>query len=484
MGEDDIESWLGKQVEGLIRQLAPHFEDPEELTGAFRDDGHGDPTFTRSLTLSDPSERELLLFSGPILSEAGEERGRVWVTRDVSDERRLEERLRQSQKLETLGTLAGGVAHDFNNQLMAILGNARLLLSSVGEDSDARESLLDVERAAEHCADLTRSLLAFARLSSVSMSPVDPTAIVDELDALMRSMLPDSIHFETITAPELPHVKADPAQLHQILFNLAVNAWDAAEASGRILLEARPRTISDSAGRENRDGDYVEFSVTDDGSGMDARTRARIFEPFFTTRSASEGRGLGLAVVYGAVRAHEGWVEVESAPGAGSTFRVLIPVTVAADRARTIDAGESVSSGGETILLADDESMLRRVARLMLERYGFRVIEACDGLEAVSTFEERQREIDLLLLDVTMPNLDGLTALERMRETAPGIPAILTSGRPESISNFTDPRLTVFLPKPYEARDLVNGVRRILDTNGHGADGRGGSRSTAGRNVR
>jgi two-component system cell cycle sensor histidine kinase/response regulator CckA len=175
-------------------------------------------------------------------------------------------------------------------------------------------------------------------------------------------------------------------------------------------------------------------------------------------------------VVYGAARAHEGWVEVESTPGGGSSFHVLIPVTAAVDQAPAADVGELASGGGETILLADDESMLRRVARLMLERYGFRVIEACDGLEAVSIFERRQREIDLLLLDVTMPNLDGLAALEKMRKIAPGIPAIMISGLPESVFQFSDRRLTLFLPKPFEAGELVKDVHRTLGTDGHGAD--------------
>jgi signal transduction histidine kinase len=326
MGDCDPEPWIGKCIGDVVSEIAARFEDPEELSQAFLDLHHEAPAFTTPVTLTDPKECELLVFTAPILSDAEEILGRVWVTRDVSEESRLREELRQSQKMETLGTLAGGVAHDFNNQLTTILGNTRLLLGSAGDDEDTRSSLVDIECAANHCADLTRSLLAFARRAPLSMSALRPEAVVDQVSALLRALLPSTIRFEVVMPPDLPTVRADSTQLQQMLINLVVNARDAVCSDGHIHLEVSARDVVVAHTEDAHPGRYVEFSVTDDGAGMDARTRRRVFDPFFTTKSVAEGTGLGLAVVYGAARAHQGWVEVESSPGVGSTFRVLIPI--------------------------------------------------------------------------------------------------------------------------------------------------------------
>ena len=326
MGELDPEPWIGKRIDDVVSGVASRFEDPEELSQAFLDLRQAAPAFTTPVTLTEPKECELLIFTAPILSDTEEILGRVWVTRDVSEESRLREELRQSQKMETLGTLAGGVAHDFNNQLTTILGNARLLLSSAGDDEDTRSSLVDIEGAASHCADLTRSLLAFARRAPLSMGALRPEAVVEQVSALLRALLPSTLRFEVVLPPDLPAVRADSTQLQQMLINLVVNARDAVRSDGHIRLEVGAREVAEAQAEDAQPGRYVEFSVADDGTGMDARTRRRVFDPFFTTKSVAEGTGLGLAVVYGAARAHRGWVEVESSPGLGSTFRVLIPI--------------------------------------------------------------------------------------------------------------------------------------------------------------
>jgi signal transduction histidine kinase/CheY-like chemotaxis protein len=465
MGEADLESWLGRPIDDHAEEVARHFEDPEEFIGVFLERSREGAAFTAPITLSDPEEKDLLLFSSPILSRAGERLGQVWVTRDVSEERRLEEQLRQSQKMETLGTLAGGVAHDFNNQLMTILGNSRLLLESEDTDSSERDSLLDIERAAEYCAELTRSLLAFARRTSLSKTSLSPEVLLTELHPLLRSLLPSTIHIELDVPPDIPAVRADATQLQQILLNLVVNARDAVGSDGRIQLACRDRHVGATRSHDARPGHFVEFSVNDNGKGMDAKVRRRVFDPFFTTKPVSEGTGLGLAVVYGAAQAHEGWVEVESKPGVGSTFRVMIPVSDEAPTPRGVEESRQPrASGSETILLADDENMLRRIARIMLEDSGFRVIEAEDGLEAVKIFEKRGGEIDLLLLDVTMPKLDGVAALDRIRELAPTIPAVMMSGLHELNAVNSTSAVTAFLPKPYDAQTLIQEVRSILDS--------------------
>jgi nitrogen-specific signal transduction histidine kinase len=304
MGEGDPDPWIGKRIDTVASEIAVRFEDPEEFSQAFLNLHRETPAFTTPVTLTDPEERELLIFTAPILSDAEHILGRVWVTRDISEERRLQEQLRQSQKMETLGTLAGGVAHDFNNQLTTILGNTRLLMGSFADDDDMRGSLTDIEHAANHCADLTRSLLAFARRAPLSMTSLRPESVVEQVNALLRSLLPSTIHFAVVNPAELPAVRADSTQLQQMLINLVVNARDAVRSDGHIQLEVSERDVAIAHAEDARPGRYVEFSVTDDGTGMDARTRGRVFDPFFTTKPVSEGTGLGLAMVYGAARAH------------------------------------------------------------------------------------------------------------------------------------------------------------------------------------
>jgi signal transduction histidine kinase len=467
LGERESEPWIGKRIESLAGGIASRFADPEEFARAFLDLNHVAPTFTTPVTLTGSDARELLIFSAPIIGRGEDVEGRVWVTRDVSEEHRLQEELRQSQKMETLGTLAGGVAHDFNNQLAAILGNVRMLLTESEDDpvdpEEARESLVDIERAADHCADLTRSLLAFARSTPLSMGAIRPDWVVDQVSALLRSLLPSTIRFDVRMSSDLPSVFADATQLQQILINLIVNARDAVSQDGRIYLEVKSREVVVTPSDEVRPGGYVEFSVTDDGAGMDAATRRRAFDPFFTTKGVSEGTGLGLAVVYGAARAHFGWVELESTPGRGSSFRVLIPEASEQPTDSSPELPPEPASGVETILVCEDEDKLRRLMTRLLEQRGFEVIEATNGREAVERFEAARDRIQAVLLDVTMPELDGIGALERMREIEPCVPALLMSGLVEVDLSALDPQRTAYLAKPYDLEEVARTIRSLLE---------------------
>jgi PAS domain S-box-containing protein len=452
-----LRAYLGaaREREAILELMRRTQQDPELVVESFE------------FNLEYPQERTLDAYSSPVRTETGEVVGRVWVTRDVTQERALEEQLRQSQKMETLGTLAGGVAHDFNNQLTAILGNARLALDSAPRDPELRATLLELERAAEHCAQLTRGLLTFARRAPARQQAVDATRAVAEVVALLRPTLPQSIAIRVETDPGLFPGLGDPTQIQQILLNLCVNARDAIGEAGEITIEARNRRLGaeDCAGRPSaRPGRFLALSVRDDGAGMDARTLARIFDPFFTTKPLGSGTGLGLAIVYGLVRANQGWIEVESEPGRGSLFRVWLP---AADSLEAPAAAPSEPvrrrAGSERILLAEDEPLVRRVARAALEREGYSVLEACDGLEAVACLRERGERVDLAVLDLSMPRMGGLEALAELRRLAPGLPVILTSGHFSDAAPSPD---ADFLPKPYRPDALAERVRAALDARG------------------
>lgn len=463
------EEWTGRPFAELSRTLLARAEDPDPLQEAI-ERTESDPhrvVEDLELRLAGPEERTLALFSSPVLADGGARLGRVFVTRDVTTERRLEEDLRQAQKMETLGTLAGGVAHDYNNLLTVVLGNARLALEAAPEESSLRTALLDLERAGEHCAGLTRSLLAFARRAPLETRPVAPGALLEEVARLMRGTLSGKLDLRVDPSGELPRALADATQLQQVLLNLCVNARDALGERGCIRMSAVPRQVGEGAAVTNPDaraGSYVEFRVVDDGPGLDAWVRERIFDPFFSTKPLGSGTGLGLAVAYGVVRSHGGWIEVESEPGRGTTFRVLLPS--AGTEASASDAPEPVppdEGRGETVLFADDEPLVRRLGRTALERAGYVVVEASDGEEAVERFREHGAGgVDLLVLDLSMPRKGGEEALQAIRALAPGVPALLASGhfdpeRPDLGENVEE------LAKPYRPATLLARVREALD---------------------
>ena len=465
LGIGDPSALLGRTArEGLFTYLG-NVREPEALLETMRR-VQAEPTLVVDgfeFTLGQPVERTLSAFSGPVLTETGELVGRVFVTRDVTQERTLEEQLRQSQKMETLGTLAGGVAHDFNNQLTAILGNARLALDAVPDEPELRATLLELERAAEHCAQLTRGLLTFARRAPARQQAIDPARLLEEVGALLRPTLPQAIALRIEAEATLRPGLGDPTQIQQILLNLGVNARDAIGDAGEIAIGARGRTLTpeECAGRASaRPGQFVVFSVRDDGAGMDARTLERIFDPFFTTKPLGAGTGLGLAIVYGLVRANQGWIEVESEPRRGSLFRVWLPAAEAPLPSEALPEALARRAGSERILLAEDEPPVRRVARLALEREGYTVLEAADGLEAVEWLRSATEPPDLAVLDLSMPRMGGLEALAELRALLPGLPVILTSGHSSDASPVPD---VEFLPKPYRPGALAERVRAVLD---------------------
>ncbi len=380
----------------------------------------------------------------------------------------LEEQVRVAQKMEAVGLLAGGVAHDFNNLLQVIQGYTAMALDS-GSTWPERKSHLDqVKAAAERAAQLTQQLLAFGRQQTLRKSDLDLNQAISELLKMLRRVLGEQISVDFIPGHDLGNVYADRAQIDQVVLNLCVNARDALAAGGRITLETE-NVLVNGAFREShpwaKPGRYVLLTVTDNGVGMDRETLSHVFEPFFTTKPTGKGTGLGLAVVYGVIKQHDGMIHVYSEPGQGTTFKIYLPIVARSATAVGPKHTPVPARGSETILLAEDEPMVRELAIRILQRSGYRVIVAVDGVEACAKFEAHQNDIALIVLDVVMPNLGGREAYERITKLKPGLPVIFCSGYAGaaldgSVLNVPG---TQILAKPYGADDLLHRVRSALD---------------------
>lgn len=376
---------------------------------------------------------------------------------DVRRERRiLEEQLRHAQKLESIGLLAGGIAHDFNNLLTGIMGNASLLLDSLILSDSERIMLDDVIRATEQAAILTRQLLAYAGKGKFVIELVGLSELVQDIGHLIRSSIPRTAEVILDLDRNLPPVEADPSQMQQLVMNLVINAAEAiGEERGRVRIRTALRTLGTAS--------YVCLEVRDSGCGMDAATQGQIFDPFFTTKFT--GRGLGLSAVQGIVRGHKGFIEVESASGAGSTFTVLLPPAPPAMRNNAAGEPETEALWGSgTILIADDEPLVRRTARVALERYGYRVHLAQNGSEAVDLFRSLKDDLAAVVLDLTMPVMGGEEAYREMHRIRADIPVIISSGYDEleAMRRFAGQGAAGFLKKPYTARKLAEKLKSTL----------------------
>jgi len=390
--------------------------------------------------------------------------------RDEEERRNLEAQVQQAQKLESLGVLAGGIAHDFNNLLTGILGNADLALMALSPVSPARENVQAIENAARRAAELCRQMLAYSGRGRFVVEPVDVSEVVREMAHLLEVSISKKAALKYHFAASLPAVEADATQIRQIVMNLITNASEAiGERSGVITIatgamECDPEYLKSSYLDEQRpEGRYVYLEVSDTGCGMDEETQARIFDPFFTTKFT--GRGLGLAAVLGIVRGHDGAIKVYSEPGRGTTFKVLFP---ARDRAvKPIDDKPGARDdwrGNGTILLVDDEETVRSVGKSMLERAGFRVLIAEDGRQALDVFRQRCGEIDCVVLDLTMPHMDGEETFRELRRVRGDVRVVLSSGYNEQdvVHRFAGKDLAGFVQKPYQHETLIGQVRNAL----------------------
>ena len=387
------------------------------------------------------------------------------VGRDVTESRKLEQQLRHSQKMDAVGRLAGGIAHDFNNLLLAIDLNLDLMMRA--HDPHKREQYAsEARRATQRAADLTRQLLALGRKSQPSFVTLDLNAVVNGMLTLLRRLIAEDIEIAFEPDPALPAVRADAAQLEQVVLNLCLNARDAMPDGGRLSLVTRATAVpvTREGARSAGESPRVALRVSDSGVGMTLEVRERAFEPFFTTKGAGKGTGLGLATVYGIVEQHGGIIRVDSEPGHGAAFEVLLPVGHGVPEQPSQRPRQHVLGGSETILVAEDEAGVRDAGVSVLESAGSRVIVAVDGEEALARFEQHPSEIALALLDVVMPRLGGPSVALSLRTHAPGLPIILTSGYDQAaeVAVGSVPH-ALRLDKPYAAEALLRCVRSALD---------------------
>ncbi len=411
---------------------------------------------------------EVSLFTAVLRDAAGAVTGSVGMLTDITEKNRLEGELRQAQKMEAVGRLAGGIAHDFNNLLTVISGRADIALARLPETEPARRDIELVRKTAERAAALTRQLLAFSRRQALETRVLDLNAVVDGLLPLLRRLIGEDIDLVAHLDSGAGSVKADPSQIEQVLLNLVVNARDAMPTGGVLAITTTSAAPDPGAGTEVQGpaGPCAMLAVSDTGQGMDAETRSRIFEPFFTTKEAGKGTGLGLSTVYGIVRQHGGAIDVESAPGEGTTFRVFLPRVEGVSEAVEAAGGAAVArNGSETVLLVEDEEGVRRVAVEILQEFGYEVLEATEATGALLIAERHPGPVHLLLTDVIMPQMGGPELAGRIGALRPGIRVLYMSG-------YTGEALgergavapdVALLHKPFTPAALGRAVREALD---------------------
>ena len=401
----------------------------------------------------------------------------LMMAQDISDRLQLEHQLRQAQKMEAVGQLAAGIAHDFNNLLTIIQGHASLHRNAPGMPREVGNSLTQITTAAECAADLTRKLLTFSQRNMVRPKVIKLNEIIKKLGGMLHRLLGERVELVTKFTPGLHPIFADSTSIEQVLMNLTLNGRDAMPAGGTIMISTANVTFGEDAASHNPDahpGNYICLSVTDTGTGMDETTRRRIFEPFFTTKELSKGTGMGLATVYGIVKQHAGWIEVETEVGKGSTFRVHIPSTNRATERHEVTHPESVADdGGHTIFVVEDDAAVRSLVVEVLTSYNYKVIEAENGDTAIQRWPECREEVDLLLTDMVMPGeANGLTVARHCKSSKPDLKVIYTSGYSSELFG-SDVQLedgVNYLPKPYFCGKLTAIIRNALERRQADAD--------------
>ena len=409
-----------------------------------------------------------LIYRFPILDEHDEVQFIGGVGVDITERRQLEDQLRQSQKMEAIGRLAGGVAHDFNNLLTVISGYGHMIMRDLPHDDPLHSCVEEVLKAASRATSLTNQLLAFSRRQVIQPKILDLNALVANMDRMLRRVIGEHIELETVLSPGIGGVKADAGQLEQVIMNLAVNARDAMSEGGKLSIRTSNVDVrrSSRVHADVRPGSYVRLTVADTGKGMDAEIMIHLFEPFYTSKETGKGTGLGLSTVYGIVKQSGGEIVVESEPGRGAIFNIYLPrITDLTQRAPATQGERPVRAGTETILLVEDEIGVRQLVREMLHRLGYKIHEASSGADAVRIFAQHRNTIDLLLTDVIMPQMSGRDLAERLKALQPSLKVLYISG-------YTDDMLAhhgvlesnvYLLQKPFAPDELAKKLREVLD---------------------
>ncbi len=416
-------------------------------------------------------ETRWMLSRGKVCSDsAGQPYRVVGIGMDITDQKRSEEQLRHTQKLESLGVLAGGIAHDFNNLLVGIMGNASLAAESLPPEHAVRNQLDEIVLAGQKAAHLTRQMLAYAGKGRFVMEQLDVSTLIRDTERLLRSSILKNVDLRLDLGADLPCVEADAGQMQQLIMNLVINAAEAItdQQCGTVLVRTSLQRIDGAlistqlADQKITPGNYVALEVHDTGIGMDEATQARIFEPFFTTKFV--GRGLGLSAVSGIVRSHKGALKVESAPGEGATFQVLLPAISESRNIAQSDAAGPRLQGGGSVLVVDDESCVRNLAQTVLRKYGYTVLVAEDAVSALELLRQTRQRVGLVLLDHSMPGMSAQQAVQRIQSGWPGMHILLTSGYDEEevMGQFAETRLAGFLQKPYTSAQLAEKINATI----------------------
>jgi signal transduction histidine kinase/CheY-like chemotaxis protein len=396
---------------------------------------------------------------------------RLAVLLDITGRRRLEEQLRQAQKMEAVGMLAGGVAHDFNNLLTIITGYSQLILNNIGPDDSNRHSVEQIMKAGERAAALTKQLLAFSRRQVLQPKVLDLNKLVTSLATMLQRLIGEDIDLRLVLPSELGRVNADPGQVEQVLMNLVVNARDAMPQGGVLTVETKNIVLDDSyVGRHisAKPGQYILLAVSDTGAGMDQATQARLFEPFFTTKGTGKGTGLGLSTVFGIVKQSGGSVEVYSEPGRGTSVKVYLPRI---DQPVSLDTEAEqlrVQRGSETILLVEDDEMVRTLVRETLQREGYRILDAPGPIDAKRIADQHKGVIQLMITDVVMPKISGRDLADQLLKRRPDMKVLYMSGYTDNavLNNGILSKEVAFLQKPFTPATLTHKVREVLEGDG------------------
>ena len=464
----DISELIGHHVEEII---SPAFIPIQRASAERRRVTGVAETLDMEFVRKDGALIPALLAVSPTYDEAGNFTGALAMITDMSERKHLEEQLRQSQKMEAVGRLAGGIAHDFNNLLTTIEGHVDLILGEIGAEAGIRSDVLEIRRAAERAAGLTQQLLAFSRRQMLQPIVLEIDAVLREMDTLLRRLLNEDIRLVTRFDADGIRVRADRAQVEQVVLNLVANARDAMPNGGQLQICTDEFEIGSDFARMNkgaRPGSYVRITVKDTGVGMEPATLNHIFEPFFTTKGIGKGVGLGLATAYGIVKQSDGYIRAESEAGRGTTFEIYLPRVDAPLRATPESAKKSQATpDSETILVAEDEAAVRALTCRILRKHGYQVLEARDGREAIEVARAFEGNINLLVTDVIMPNVGGRELSEKLTRMMPTVKVLFMSG-------YTDDQLLQrgvlqsgtgnFLEKPFTPDALARKVREVLNT--------------------
>ncbi|HMD83091.1 MAG TPA: response regulator [Terriglobia bacterium] len=439
----------------------------QTLQNALRYENGGDYVDEyRTLGVEDGQER-WLSSRGRVFFDAQSQPFRfVGVILNITERKRLEQQLLQAQKLESIGRLAGSIAHDFNNLLTIINGYAHLVLAEMGPQDALRDSMEELSKAAMQAAGLTRQLVSFSRRQVAEPKTIAVNEFVKDYENMLRRLLGENIELVLSLDAQAGAFRADPGQIGQVLMNLAVNAKDAMPAGGKLVIETSCVVVDDHFARTHlyvSPGQYVVLEVTDTGTGMSAEVKSHLFEPFYTTKEHGKGTGLGLSTVYGiVVNQSSGSIWVSSEPGRGTTFKLFFPSFGFETTAGSVVSIERISSQGETILLAEDEAGVRKYTREILERYGYIIVEATNGMEALSVARSHPGPIHLLLTDIIMPTMGGMELAEKFAAEFPRIPVLFMSGYSDQIMRHWS-ALSAYIQKPFTLSDLLIQVRELLD---------------------